>query len=104
MTIVQTFLVAAGGFFVVSLIVLCIASAYGWKTIWEILNVLVSGAVAVNILHFYDNPSYLVLALGWVGLISCLASLGTVLQTMSGENKGPCACPICSNHRQQIGA
>lgn len=103
MTSLQTFLVFGGGFAVVGFLVLCIVGAYGVKTLWEVLNVFGSGAVAVHILHFYDQPSYLILTLGWVCLISALASLGTVLQTMSGDNKGPCVCPICSNHRQQLG-
>jgi hypothetical protein len=54
------------------------------KLFWDILNTAASGAVAVQILHFSERPTYLMLALGWFCLVSSLASLGTVIGAVEG--------------------
>jgi hypothetical protein len=76
----------------------------GWKLFWEFVNVLGSGAVAVNILHFTESPSYLILTLGWFCLLGCLASAATVINAVFCNSNGPCVCAICSRHRQELGA
>jgi hypothetical protein len=104
MTSLQTFLLFGGGAAAVGFVLFCIGACYGSKMVWEFLNIFVSGAVAVNILHFVETPSYLVLTLGWLALLSSLASLGTFLAAVSGTGSTECTCGVCANHRAQLAA
>jgi hypothetical protein len=74
------------------------------KLIWELLTAVASGWIAVNILHLQASPSYLMLAIGWLALVSCLASAGSVLNAVFGIGEQKCTCSVCARHRQEISA
>jgi hypothetical protein len=97
-------LFASGAFALAVCFLTLLIAVGGWKLFWELVNFLGTGAVAVNILHFHEAPSYLVLTIGWGALIASLVSLGTVLNALFGYGSNECVCAICTRHRAEIAA
>jgi hypothetical protein len=101
--VVATYLQIGGGALLAACLVTFVYAAGGWRMVWELVNAVGAGSVAVSILHFQEGPSYLVLFFGWAMLAACLVSAGTVLQALFGSGSTHCVCPVCTGHRQQLG-
>jgi hypothetical protein len=53
------------------------------QLVWNIIGLLASGSVAVKILHFDADPTYLMLFFGWTALAFSFIELGMLVNALS---------------------